>query len=209
MRRRVKTLVALTVTCLGGCAYPDIAPQTNASSATRFGKHRPVCSAAAEAANFQDRSKPRLNSLDRFSGFLTTPFKHLFTSFDWPSGWRDTGCDAWGTGSPVCPAQHSTDGLYTIDIAIRDAWVNGEKVPDGRFIRLEVLPGTQAHKELAGRRPQPTDLIEFRGPLIWDRDRKDGFPDGHMEIHPRDPIKFLGTQSPPVTCRREKGSTRP
>ena len=181
MKRKWAATLGLTAIVLHGCIYPEVATRRDAAlGPTKEIKHPPVCDAAVEAGEFQTRSKLPLRWIDRVSGALTTPFKHLFTTFDGPSAWRDTGCDARGTGTALYGTQHSTDGLYTIDVAIREACVNGVKVDGSRYVRLEVLPGTAAHKELRERRPQRGELIAFSGPLIWDKDK-------------RPPISRLGT----------------
>ena len=185
-----------------GCAYSDIAPPDTAIRPTKAIKHRPVCSAALEARSFQQKSKPELGGFDRATGAISTPLKHLSTSFDGPGAWRDTGCEAQGVGRTKWPTAHSTDGIYTIDVEIIQAWVEGRCVPSPSFVRLEVLPGWPAHDALRGRRPQSGDTIAFSGPLIWDKDKKPDFPDGHMEIHPRNPIQVLpsGANVPPLPC---------
>ena len=195
-------LIALAASAASGCAYPDIAPPGTAVRTTEEIRHRPFCAASIEARNFQRHSKPKLSGFERFTGALSTPFKHLSTSFDGPGAWRDTGCDAQGIGKAVWPTAHSTDGLYTVDLEVLQAWVNGECVPPGRFVRLEVLPGWLAHDALRRRLPQAGEIIAFSGPLIWDKDKKAGFPDGHMEIHPRTPIAFLpaGANVPSILC---------
>jgi hypothetical protein len=195
-----KLLVVLTTIVTQGCTYPEIAPATDPHQPTSEATHRPVCSAHAEAGNFQRYSKPKLSGFERLTGALSTPLKHLSTRFDSTGAWRDTGCDASGVGTPVYPTLHSTDGIYTIDVAIREAWVNGIQVAPGSCVRLEVLPGRAAHAAMRMRRPQTTDVIAFSGPLIWDKDKKPGFAFGHMEIHPVDSIRYVGTQSTPIVC---------
>ena len=106
---------------------------------------------------------------------------------DGPGAWRDTGCNASGVGTAIRATQHSTDDLYTIDVRLRHAEVDGVPVPAGRYIRLEVLPGWPAHAAITKRRSQEGDVIAFRG-FVWDKDRVEpDHPDGHMEIHPIEP----------------------
>jgi hypothetical protein len=154
-----------------------------------------------ERRQFQTLSKPALGWFERLSGAISTPLKHLSTSFDGPGAWRDTGCDAQGIGRTVWPTGHSTDDLYTIDVQIIQAWVNGRCVEGGRFVRIEVLPSRPAHRALRTRRPQTDEVIAFSGPLIWDKDkRRPYFTLGHMEIHPRDPILYLSAPPAPLPC---------
>jgi hypothetical protein len=79
--------------------------------------------------------------------------------------------------------------------------VNGVKVDGNPYVRLEVLPGTAAHKALRGRMPQRGELIAFSGPLIWDKDKRPPyFPLGHMEIHPHEPIGYPPQERAPFVC---------
>ena len=177
---------------LNGCAgIPS--PVTNLHQTSALAR-RPDCNAALEVARI-DRvmtdSKPELTSRDRNWGWLTTPPKHLSSEFHGPGAWTDTGCNASGIGTPVRPTQHSTDDLYTIDVKLACAFVNGQRVPAGKYIRLEVRPGWPAHESARNHEPQPGDVIRFSGPLIWDGDKRERpFENGHMEIHPVEPIEF-------------------
>jgi hypothetical protein len=132
--------------------------------------------------------KPKLDKVDRSAGVITTPLKYLSTLVDGPGAWEDTGCRVLGTGRPVRVTQHSTDGFYTVDVAIVDLRVDGIQVPLGRFVRLEIIPGRPAHRTVKKRRPQETDLIRFTGPLVWDKDKDADHPHGHMEASGDDRI---------------------
>jgi hypothetical protein len=202
VRRAFAAALALAALGAQGCAYPEITPAADAAAwPTAQIKHRPTCNALVERKRFHTPSKPKLSWFDRLSGALTTPFKHLSTSFDGPGAWRDTGCDAQGIGRTVRATQHSTDDLYTIDVEIVQGWVTGHCVQAGKFVRLEVLPGRPAHRALRTRRPQLNEVIAFGGPLIWDKDKRPPqFTLGHMEIHPRDPIIFLSAPPAPLQC---------
>ena len=184
---RLGFLVAVVGTVsASGCISPGRMSEGYGASAVRSN-----CDAPAEIARFMTIPKPRLTALDRDSGFLTTPLKYLSTQFDGPHAWERTRCAAAGFGRPVREAQHSTDGLYTVDVAITELMVEGFFVPPGRYVRLEVIPGTAAHRSLKNRRPEPSDLIGFRGPLVWDKDTDADHPFGHMEIHPSEAIEFV------------------
>ena len=159
--------------------------------------YRPACDAQAQANNFMETPKDPLDDLARAAGALTTPLKHLSSLIDGPGAWRDTGCNAFGVGTPVQATQHSTDDLYTIDVKLHHAEVNGVPVPAGRYVRLEVVPGWPAHGAIAERLPQKGDIIAFRGFLVWDKDNvPPHHPCGHMEIHPVEPIEFLAQEPP-------------
>jgi hypothetical protein len=171
---------------LSGCISPAGRPTVYSTAAIRA-----HCRVDAEIALFMKIRKPRLKPIDRYSGFITTPLKYLSTKFDGPHAWEKTGCSAVGSGYPVREAQHSTDGLYTIDVSINELRVEGVAVPSGRYVRLEVFPGTPAHRSLEIRRPKPSDLIVFEGPLVWDKDTDACHAHGHMEVHPFETIKFV------------------
>jgi hypothetical protein len=202
VRRGLVGILALAAIGAQGCAYPEVAPAADAAlRPTGEIRHRPTCNAVVERKHFQTASKPTLTGFERLSGAISTPLKHLSTSFDGPGAWRDTGCDAQGIGRTVHPTQHSTDDLYTIDVEIIQAWVNGHCVEGGRFVRLEVLPGRPAHRALRTRRPQLNEVIAFGGPLIWDKDKRPPeFKLGHMEVHPREPILYLSAPPAPLPC---------
>lgn len=122
------------------------------------------------------------------------PLKYLSTEFHGPGSWAPTGCFAAGVGVPMRRAQHSTDGLYTIDLKLEWLDVNGQQlgIADQRYIRLEVLPGRPAHGSVRRRRPSANDFVWFRGPLVWDNDRDcPNFCGGHMEVHPIELVIFL------------------
>jgi hypothetical protein len=195
VRARSALLMLLTVGAAQGCALRDkprplpSAPRTPTQSAAAARVPR-ACEPAVEVTRFQSIPKSRLDGLSRFAGFLTTPLKYLSTAVNGPAAWRDTGCYAAGTGVPVRRGQHSTDGIYTVDVAIRDVKVDGVAVPPGHYVRLEILPGRPSHASVRRRMPGPDTLIHFSGPLVWDKDKDADHPNGHMEIHPVAPIAF-------------------
>jgi hypothetical protein len=188
--RTASPLIAFLTTALSGCAGGIPSPVMSVHQTDVPRPYRPVCNPALQAERFMKSPKPALDELSRIAGAVTTPLKHISSLAGGPGSWADTGCNASGIGRPVRTAQHSTDDLYTIDIEILHAEVNGVTVPAGRFVRLEVVPGWPAHATVARRRPEPGDIIGFRGFLIWDNDKAPDHPDGHMEIHPVEPITF-------------------
>jgi hypothetical protein len=54
-----------------------------------------------------------LNWFDEDIAVISTWFKRRGVF-----GWTRTGCSAGGKGQPVRPAQHSSDGFWTIDVNI-------------------------------------------------------------------------------------------
>ncbi len=177
-------LGAAALLAISGCVGPGIQTPATSDQTPARGSRRPPCDAAKEVARFMTVPKPELHKLDRSAGALTTPLKFLSTLFDGPNAWEDTGCSVSGIGRPVREGQHSTDGFYTVDVAVIDLVIEGVRVGPGRFVRLEILPGRPAHESAKRRRPAPADVIRFTGPLVWDKDKDAAHPRGHMEVHP-------------------------
>src|ERR1700719_3376921 len=100
-----------------------------------------VCDAVRTIGMLSLSPQKPLSWFDRFVAFLTTPFKFLGIS-----GWKETGCDARAAGRPVRDAQHSTDGFWTIDIALASFAIGGSAADPTlrRFVRVEVEPQTRA-----------------------------------------------------------------
>lgn len=125
------------------------------------------------------KEQKALNWFDEDIAFFTTPFKRLGIS-----GWTHTGCSAGGKGRPVRPAQHSTDGFWTIDVEVISLAVASNHGtaqvirPTGAYLRLEVEPGNSAHDVCAHRHPQHSDIVCFQGEVLIDRDGP------FYEVHP-------------------------
>ena len=89
-------------------------------------------------------------------------------------------------GAPVRDAQHSTDGFWTIDVALA-AFAIGETAADltsARFLRLEVEPGTAAHSVCSAHRIGPTVPLSFGGAVVIDTDGP------FLELHPEDDFRL-------------------
>ena len=132
-----------------------------------------TCDAAATVALLSKEPQEALGWFSRFLAFLTTPFKRIGIS-----GWKETGCAGEGSGRPVRDAQHSTDGFYTIDVALQSLTVGAEAAPAGRYLRLEVEPGTRAHEVCASTPVEQGSVVTFGGALVIDTDGP------FLEIHP-------------------------
>jgi hypothetical protein len=101
------------------------------------------------------------------------------------SRWEDTHCNARGIGRAVRDAQHSTDGLYTVDVQLlKFALRNGGFVGTqgtSRFIRLEVRPLYPAAHNFANHHDiKRGEVLAFAGPVRWDIHDK---PD-HVKVVP-------------------------
>jgi len=140
-----------------------------------------ACDAAATLGKLSGAPQPALSWFERAIAFLTTPFKFLGIS-----GWQETGCAARASGRPVRDAQHSTDGFWTIDVALA-AFAIGETAADlsaPRYVRLEVEPDTAAHRVCAGTRIRVGNLLEFGGAIVVDTDGP------FLEVHPEDDFRI-------------------
>jgi hypothetical protein len=142
----------------------------------------PACDAAGTIAKLSAEPQPALSWFGRLIAFLTTPFKFLGIS-----GWEETGCEARAQGRPVRDAQHSTDGFWTIDVAL-EAFVIGTSAADSgtkRFVRVEVEPGTEAH-EVCAETPVVAGMrIAFGGAVVVDTDGP------FLEVHPEGEFRVV------------------
>jgi hypothetical protein len=115
---------------------------------------------------------PPLNFLARSSGILTTYAGKLLGI----QGWKDYHLLARVSGR-VVQAVGSDDGLYTIDLQIKELEVNDQLVDlkSSRFIRVEIFPFVRIGAWLPVYKDN--DLC-IKGALMWDAD-------GFLEIHPK------------------------
>jgi hypothetical protein len=144
----------------------------------------PACDAAGTLATLSREPQPALCALARAFAFLTTPFKRFGIS-----GWTETGCGSEGRGTPVRNAQHSTDGFWTIDVALSVLSVGGSPadLSTPGFLRLEVEPGTAAHAVCAGRPIGPGTELEFGGAVVIDEDGP------FLEVHPDQDFRVVAS----------------
>jgi LysM domain len=150
----------------------------------------PTCNPQEQVGRLMTIPKKKLDDPSKLLGAASTPLKYLSSIFHGYGGWEATGCDAAGIGRPVREAALSTDEFWTVDLAISDFDVQGTKAESGRYVRLEIIPGTDAHSSVAARKPVPSDVIRFRGPMVWDKDTDSDHPNGHMEMHPLAALEF-------------------
>jgi len=133
----------------------------------------PLCHAEATVAMLSHAAQPSLSWFSRLVAILTTPFKRLGIS-----GWKETGCIAEGEGVPVRPAQHSTDGFWTVDLHLSSLCIGTVIAPRDRYLRLEVEPGTDAH-DVCERIPvTSSSQVSFGGVVVVDTDGP------FLEVHP-------------------------
>ena len=137
------------------------------------------CDAMGTIAKLSGIPQPDLGWFARAIAFLTTPFKFLGIS-----GWSDTGCTGEGRGRLVRDARHSTDGFWTIDVALEGFAVGDIDAPYDRFLRVECEPGTEAHRVCATQEPAAEQVVWFSGPLVVDTDGPflESHPDDHFQV---------------------------
>lgn len=139
------------------------------------------CDAQATLGKLSVAPQPALPFFDRLIAFLTTPFKFLGIS-----GWQETGCEAKAAGRPVRDAQHSTDGFWTIDVAL-ESFAIGSAAADlssPRYVRLEVEPETKAHAVCASTPVGAGMELGFGGAVVVDTDGP------FLEVHPEDDFRI-------------------
>ena len=142
----------------------------------------PACDAPRIIAKLSLRAQPALSWFDRAIAFLTTPFKFLRIS-----GWKETGCEAAARGRPVRDAQHSTDGFWTIDVALEEFRVQTDaaNLMPPKFIRLEVEPETKAHEVCVATQVTSAMELAFGGAVVIDTDGP------FLEVHPEDDFRIV------------------
>lgn len=142
-----------------------------------------ACDAWVTIGKLSVEPQPPLSWLVRLLAFLTTPFKFLGIS-----GWEETGCEAEGSGQPVRDAQHSTDGFWTIDVALAEFRIGAASADptEPRFLRLEVEPETKSHDVCAGTAIVRDSRLAFGGAVVVDTDGP------FLEVHPEDELTILG-----------------
>lgn len=145
---------------------------------SRVGTPR-TCDPAGTTAKLSGTPQPALGWFSRVIAFVTTPFKFLGIS-----GWIDTGCSGEGSGRLVRDAQHSSDGFWTVDVALKRFSIGGLETPPDRYLRLECEPGTAAHGVCADRPLLAGQTLRFGGPIVVDTDGPflESHPDNDFEV---------------------------
>jgi len=132
-----------------------------------------VCDAAGTIAKLSGSPQPALGWFSRWIAILMTPFKFIGIS-----GWEDTGCVAHARGRAARDAQHSTDGFWTIDVALEAFTIGEAAAQAGRFVRIEIEPETKAHAVCERTPITEGREIAFGGPIVIDTDGP------FLEVHP-------------------------
>ena len=84
------------------------------------------------------------------------------------------------------PSLEPGQGFWTIDVRLSRFSIAGREAPDGRYVRVEVEPGTKAHDFCAQSRIVEGVRLEIGGEVVIDNDAP-AFP----EIHPDTQIRVL------------------
>jgi|SRR5271165_1240985 len=146
--------------------------------------HPPVITTVSGIApELRFQPNPQLRFLDRSIGLLTTYAGKMLGI----QGWRAYGIQVQIDGT-VLHAVGSSDGFYTIDLAIAGLTANGIKLvlPQQSYIRAEIVPWVRCGAALPVR---PNQNVCVSGTLEWDGD-------GFLEIHPKRADDILPTACP-------------
>lgn len=135
------------------------------------------------ASALRAQPNPPLNILARTTGVFTTYCAKMLGI----QGWRNYHVRVVADGAVVQTAS-STDGFYTIDIAVKHLVVDGEpvKIEHQRYIRAEVKPWVRSGASLPVSKG---DDVCVSGSLMWDGD-------GFLEVHPRKGSDILNHTCP-------------
>ena len=159
-----------------------------------FLRSRP-CDPAATIGRLSTAPQGRLGWFSRWIAILTTPFKFLGVS-----GWTDTGCSGRGIGTLVREAQHSTDGFWTLDVRLEAFSIGNRKALPGRFLRIEIEPGTRAHAACEATTLPEDCPVWFGGPILVDTDGP------FLEAHPDADFEAIGVSETPREWHTRPGA---
>ena len=134
----VRTLPLAFAFSLSGCVPHTVVPSSLREPGAEA--RRPPCKPAVTLSRLSTKPQDALKDIDRVSGIATTPVKKAGIS-----GWSDTGCTAEAEGVLVREAAHSTEGFWTVDVRLERFEIDKVQASPGRFLRIEVAPGTTAH----------------------------------------------------------------
>ena len=176
LARRDAVLPAILLMA-AGCAHLNLPAKTREAA---LAGERPVCRPSDIVAQLDRLPQPELSWIDRKIGALTTPFKYAGIS-----GWEDTGCTGRIVGVAVRDAAHSSGGLFTIDIRLSSIRIGDERGAPGRYLRIEVEPGTNAHRVCRKRPVREGAVVAASGPVVFDEDGP------FLELHPDDDFRLV------------------
>ena len=178
MRRLFSVLILAGFFALSGCASTPVVPTELHSRGAAV--KRPRCRAARTIRRLSLRPEEKLDVLDQATGSLTTPFKKAGVS-----GWKDTGCNAEGVGVAVREAQKSARDFWTVDVELERLAVASTTAPAGRFLRIEIWPGTRGSALLQKTKIRKGTRVAFGGPVLIDEDGP------FLEVHPDEDFRIV------------------
>jgi hypothetical protein len=181
VRRLSSVLVFAGLFLLSGCASNQVVP-TDLHARGKAVK-RPRCRAERTLRRLSRKPEEKLDALDQATGSLTTPFKKVGVS-----GWKDTGCDAEGVGVAVREAQKSAKDFWTVDVELERLAVGSTTAPPGRFLRIEIWPGTHGSALLQRTKLGKGTRVAFGGPFLIDEDGP------FLEVHPDEDFRILAAR---------------
>ncbi len=136
-------------------------------------QHPPKNVTAANVTSvLRSKPNPPLDILARSTGILTTYLGKMLGV----QGWRNYHVLATVDG-PVVQAASSSDGFYTVDIAVRHFVLGSLPVRLGQdsYLRIEIRPWVRHGAPLPVSK---NNVICISGALMWDGD-------GFLEVHPQ------------------------
>jgi hypothetical protein len=136
-------------------------------------------------------SQPALSWVDRALAGVS-----IFLRRRRRSSRTETGCWAVASGNPVRKAQRSTDGFWTVDVRLSSFAIGEWKAPEGRYVRVEIEPRTEAHRIASRRRLRPCHRIDFGGPVLVDEDGP------FLEVHPDAEFRVFSDMNDAPPCDR-------
>ena len=178
MRCLCVSLVLATSLAAAGCVSNPVVPRDIRRE--EAAGTRPHCRAARTIRALSRQPEVKLDSLDKLSAVLTTPFKEAGVS-----GWKDTGCNAEAVGVAVRDAQESSKNFWTLDVQLDRFEIAGKTAPAGRFIRIEIWPETRASTVARNTKIRKGARIAFGGPVLIDDDGP------FLEVHPDENFRIV------------------
>jgi hypothetical protein len=183
-----RSLLLACVFFLSGCAPHSIVPSSLREPEAEA--RRPNCNPAVTLSRLSPKPQAELKDIDKVSGIATTEVKKTGIS-----RWSDTGCTAAAEGVLVREAAHETEGFWTLDVRLERFEIDKGRAPSGRFLRVEVAPGTKAHDVTSANTLPEGTPVAFGGPILIDHDGD------YLEVHPTETFRVLATAGEGPTPR--------
>lgn len=174
-------VVASAFVVVSGCVPHTIDPASLREPGAEA--RRPRCNHTVTMSRLSTKPQPALKDIDKVTAIATTPVKKTGIS-----GWSDTGCTADAEGVLVRESAHSTEGFWTVDVRLDRFEIENVQAPPGRFLRIEVAPGTKAHDVTSANVLPEGTHVAFGGPVLIDHDGD------YLEVHPNATFRVVTTE---------------